>query len=203
MCLKNSIFFLLNLSSFMHSCVLYSSSSIAPCSLFFSILTFQAENIGQVLNCDIKLHSNDGESERTLTQSLTNQDDGLETTLAQQYTYDPSKTSVITDIQPSRVGTGGGVLLTLTGTGFQISPSITVDGVACKVVSIVVPNTITCRTQPANKTSLDALLVLEFTGGAGRAVPQAKLQVVDVWSSPYSWGNNPPPKKGRIFILCE
>ena len=69
---------------------------------------------------------------------------------------------------------------------------------------ITLPTTITCQTQATNKTSLDALVVLDSTGGAGRAVPQAKLQVVDVWSSHYSWGNNPPPKKGILaFSLCN
>ena len=64
----------------------------------------------------------------TITKGLNAQDDtqslnsketenGLETTLTQQYKYDPSKTSVITDIEPSRVGTGGGVIITLTVTG--------------------------------------------------------------------------------------
>ena len=156
------------------------------------------------IKCISPLHDTAGGSMTQLTECViklySSTHDGLETTLSQKYTYDPSKTSVFTDIQPSRVGTGGGVEITFTGTGFQANPTITVDGILCSVVALIVPTSITCRTQPTNKTSLDAHVVMDFAGGNGRAVPQAKLQVVDVWSSPYSWGNNPPPKKGKIIF---
>ena len=161
------------------------------------------------IKCISPLHDTAGGSMAQLVECVIklSAQDGLETTLSQKYTYVPSKTSVITNIRPLRVGTGGGVNITFIGTGFQANPTITIDGILCSVVARLVPTSITCQTQPANKTSLDAHIVMDFADGNGRAVQQAKLQVVDVWSSSYSWGNNPPPKKGikierNYFFLC-
>jgi hypothetical protein len=39
-------------------------------------------------------------------------------TATSQYSYDPSITPEVTDVTPSRGGTAGGTLLTITGSGF-------------------------------------------------------------------------------------
>ena len=44
--------------------------------------------------------------------------DGITKILTDGYTYDASLTPEVTSVSPARGGTGGGVLLTITGSGF-------------------------------------------------------------------------------------
>lgn len=128
---------------------------------------------------------------------------GIEKTISGFYTYKPSLTSTITDVSPRRSGTGGGVTLTITGTKFdapQSSASVTIAGVTCDIVTYS-STVITCTTRSTNKTSMNVDVQLEFLN-QGRAVPSnAKFDYVDVWSSPYSWGGNPPPVEGKSCVM--
>lgn len=45
---------------------------------------------------------------------------GISETLTKSYTYDSNLTSTVTDVTPTRGGTGGGTVLTITGSGFGL-----------------------------------------------------------------------------------
>ena len=126
---------------------------------------------------------------------------GLEYELSEKYVYDQDKTSTITQIDPSRVGTGGGVEITITGTGFAINmvAIVTIDDVPCEVLSVKLTE-VKCRSTETNRTAINAKIILEFTN-LGRAISNVKFDVVDVWSSRFTWGYKDPPKKGNFVKI--
>jgi len=124
---------------------------------------------------------------------------GLEYELSEQYVYDQDKTSTITKVVPSRVGTGGGVEITITGTGFvtNVNTVVTIDETTCEVLSVTLTE-VQCRSSETNRTAMNAKIVLEFNN-LGRAISNVKFDVVDVWSSRFTWGYKDPPKKGKYL----
>jgi len=124
---------------------------------------------------------------------------GVEEQLSGAYRYLLSQTSQVTNVSPRRAGTGGGVTLTITGTGFttnQADLAVTIDDVACVVVTATAVE-ITCTTGAASRTAMNVNVMVEITN-QGKSVPvDALVDIVDVWSSPYSWGGNDPPKAGK------
>jgi hypothetical protein len=54
--------------------------------------------------------------------------------------------AVITGIEPARGPVGGGVLVTISGTGLNKNPSVTIDGVACEAVEYVSETQLRCVT---------------------------------------------------------
>ena len=122
----------------------------------------------------------------------------VQKSLPSAYTYKNSLTSTITSVSPARGGTGGGVILTITGSGFSTTPSlnrVTIDGTLCLVISSSTVE-IKCTTGQHSRTIKTKVRV--DVGSNGAAVQQNdEFYYVDVWSSKYSWGGLPPPKEGK------
>lgn len=122
---------------------------------------------------------------------------GISKTLPNAYTYKSELTSIITGVSPRRGGTGGGVRLTITGSGLYSTsgPSVvTIDGNPCAVMSAS-SSEIVCITTPSSRTIETDIRV--DVGKGGRAVPlNASFFYVDVWSSKFSWGGLDPPVAG-------
>ena len=101
---------------------------------------------------------------------------------------------------PNRGGTGGGVLVTISGSQFSSDDSevhVTIDGVNCTVQSVSITE-VKCITGKNTRT-IKSKVRMEI-GSRGIATQEkADFQYVDLWSSPYSWGNNPPPGKGKLI----
>ena len=89
--------------------------------------------------------------------------------------------------------------MTITGTGFTTVRSdieVTIDEVSCVVVTATATE-ITCTSGATPRTAMGVDVVVKVNN-QGNAVPvSAKVDVVDVWSSKYSWGGNDPPKEGE------
>jgi hypothetical protein len=128
---------------------------------------------------------------------VTNSKNMVETTSSSAYTYRDPLTSTITSVSPSRGGTGGGVVLTITGSGFSTTPSqnkVTIDGTMCMVISATATE-IRCTTGQHHKTIKTKVRV--DVGSNGAAVQaNADFYYVDVWSSRYTWGGRDPPIEG-------
>ena len=62
------------------------------------------------------------------------------------FTYTSGAAPAILTLAPTAGATGGGTLITLTGTGFQASATVTVGGVAATNVTITTAGTLTFRT---------------------------------------------------------
>lgn len=127
---------------------------------------------------------------------------GISKSLSSAYTYRAALTSTITDVSPRRGGTGGGVRVTITGTGLQSATGasvVTIAGNPCAVESTTA-NQIVCITAPSSKTIKTDIRV--DVGQTGKAVPlNASFFYVDVWSSKYSWGGGDPPVAGMMLIV--
>ena len=123
-------------------------------------------------------------------------------TQSNAYTYKDALTSTITSVSPSRGGTGGGVVLTITGTGFstiQNQNKVTIDGTMCMVISAN-STEINCTTGQHKGTIRTKVRV--DVGLNGAAVQEnADFYYVDVWSSKFSWGGDEPPGEGSFVVI--
>ena len=124
---------------------------------------------------------------------------GISKSLSNAYTYRANLTSTITSVSPRRGGTGGGVRVTISGTGLQSASGasvVTIAGHACAVQSTSA-HEIICITAPSSKTIKTDVRV--DVGQNGKAVPlNASFFYVDVWSSKYSWGGRDLPIAGKL-----
>ncbi|XP_069076732.1 fibrocystin-L-like isoform X2 [Pleurodeles waltl] len=120
------------------------------------------------------------------------------------YTYRSSLTPTVTNVTPRRGGTGGGTLLTITGTGFSSNITgveVTIAGDACEVTSST-STSITCRT--AAHSHSERTKVKVNVGGHGIAkLDQADFFYIDVWSSIYTWGGESPPDDGSLAVILK
>ena len=123
---------------------------------------------------------------------------GISKSLPNAYTYRANLTSTITSVSPRRGGTGGGVRVTISGTGLQSATGatvVTIAGHPCAVQSTSSIE-IVCITAPSSKTIKTDVRV--DVGQNGKAIPlNASFFYVDVWSSKYSWGGRNPPVAGK------
>jgi len=118
------------------------------------------------------------------------------------YIYQANVTATVTNVSPSRGGTGGGTTVTITGTNFvTTSGAITVSiaGVACTVQSASA-TTITCTTGAYSGTTIQAPVIVTL-GTAGAAIGSSQFQYIDLWSSPWTWGGLSPPEEGTIVSI--
>ena len=138
------------------------------------------------------------------------------------FTYQSSLTANVASISPLRGGTGGGTLLTITGTNFPwvwthlenewwilktvflfrtVNSAVTVSiaGVPCTVQSSSA-TTITCATGPFVGTTVQAAVLVNLVN-VGNAIGSAQFQYIDLWSSPWTWGGNSPPEAGTIVSI--
>ena len=129
----------------------------------------------------------------------TNNPGMIKQTLPSAYTYKDDLTSTITAVTPARGGTGGGVTVTITGTGFSTNQSqnvVSIDGTPCLVISST-STEIKCKTGQHGRTIKTKVRV--DVGSNGAAVQtNAEFYYVDVWSSTYTWGGLSPPKEGEL-----
>lgn len=149
----------------------------------------------EVPQSDPASHSSDSTCAVTATM------DTFEKTLNSAFTYRLSMTSRVESVSPSRGGTGGGVVVTIKGSGFSTTQSdnkVTIDGTACAVTSAS-ETEIQCKTGAHNRTIKTNVRV--EVGNDGKAVGVSdSFYYVDVWSSIYSWGGQQPPEKGTVLI---
>ena len=135
---------------------------------------------------------------------VINAKNAIQKTLSSGYTYRDSLTSTITGVSPSRGGTGGGVVLNITGSGFSSTPSqnkVTIDGTMCMVI-FATTTEIKCTTGQHHRTIKSKVRVEVGTNGAA-VQENADFYYVDVWSSKYTWGGRDPPVEGRTFFISS
>ncbi|XP_053372863.1 fibrocystin-L-like [Mercenaria mercenaria] len=130
---------------------------------------------------------------------------GLTKTLAGSYTYDAALTPTVSDVTPTRGGTGGGTTLTITGSGFGSvvgDVNVMIDDVEC-VVSTATETEVVCVTGP-HLGSVDTKVEVQVSGnGIANEVSagDADFSYIDVWSSLYTWGGVSLPQEGEFIII--
>ncbi|XP_013401885.1 LOW QUALITY PROTEIN: fibrocystin-L-like [Lingula anatina] len=122
-------------------------------------------------------------------------------TASTQYAYKAALTPTITSVSPARGGTGGGTLLTITGTNFGTSNVVSIDGTTCDVQSAS-STTIVCRTRSHTRTIRTKVRV-EVDDKGIATQDNADYFYVDVWSSRHTWGGDSPPVAGDYVVIQE
>ncbi|KAK3716577.1 hypothetical protein RRG08_039372 [Elysia crispata] len=128
---------------------------------------------------------------------------GVSKTQAGAYTYDASLVSTVTGVNPTRGGTGGGTLITISGTNFgtvQGDISVSICGYTCDVQSVD-STSITCRTGSAS-SSVCNVEVQRSSWGLAEQI-SAEFEYIDMWSSPYTWGGLSPPTDGDFVVIPQ
>ncbi len=77
--------------------------------------------------------------------------------------------------------------------------SVSIAGVSCDVQTIT-PTVITCLTGSYSATTIQATVIVSMSN-AGNAVGSAQFQYINLWSSPWTWGGNPPPEAGTLVVI--
>ncbi|XP_063856678.1 fibrocystin-L-like isoform X4 [Scylla paramamosain] len=129
---------------------------------------------------------------------------GLSASLLGGFTYQLALTLSLTGLEPQRGGTAGGTSLTLTGTGFGLSGNkVTIGGSECKVTQEG-PTSITCITEAHQGSGQFQVKVT--APGKGLAAAQNNSGIFsyfDLWSSPFTWGSEPPPSQGQLVVVTQ
>ena len=136
--------------------------------------------------CDLLLHQSSG----NLTKS------GL-------FTYDSSLTPVMESVSPNRGGTGGGTLLTITGSGFSnANKEVTIDGSVCEIATES-DTEITCYTSFHNGAYQGNVIVaIEGKGFAKyKTEGSGEFYYIDRWSSKWTWGGLGTPLEGEFIVI--
>lgn len=130
---------------------------------------------------------------------------GLSWALSKAYTYDAALTPIITGVWPKRGGTGGGTVLTVTGSGFGNDMGdilIKIDNVIC-IVTKVNDTGLECETGP-HHGSFDAVVEVELSGNGiakEKSVGDSAFSYIDVWSSIFTWGGTTLPAEGEFVVI--
>ena len=127
------------------------------------------------------------------------------------FTYKAGLTAKLASVTPLVGGTGGGTMVTITGTELLpmgvTTPAeddviVTIDSAVCRwhsVVGVAPPTAtlITCRT--SQHTTAPQAEVKVFIKNKGFALTSAPIyyRYIDLWSSSYTWGGLDPPKEGE------
>ncbi|XP_012942613.1 fibrocystin-L [Aplysia californica] len=122
-------------------------------------------------------------------------------TNANAYTFDSALESTVTGVSPTRGGTGGGTLITITGTNFGSNTAdiaVEIAGAACSVQTVE-DTKITCRTGSASSAA--AQVEVQRNGWGLAQQISANYEYIDLWSSPYTWGAAPPPVEGDFVVI--
>ncbi|UJR08495.1 hypothetical protein I4U23_012761 [Adineta vaga] len=118
------------------------------------------------------------------------------------FTYTANLTSTITSISPVQGGTGGGTIVTITGTGFPNSiqiVSVYIDDVICSILTIN-STAIRCETGSHYQTNLKAA-VRVYINDNGYAIGDVFFGYVDRWSSRWTWGGDQPPEACSVVSI--
>eukprot|EP00090_Calanus_glacialis_P017096 TRINITY_DN2671_c0_g1_i4.p1 TRINITY_DN2671_c0_g1~~TRINITY_DN2671_c0_g1_i4.p1 ORF type:complete len:4502 (+),score=1148.36 TRINITY_DN2671_c0_g1_i4:1085-13507(+) len=121
------------------------------------------------------------------------------------FTYDRALTPSVTSIDPVRGGTGGGTLITITGTGFADSGNkVMIDGSICDIASEI-STMITCYTNSHNG-AIESPVIVEVPDQGYAAyddIAAATFYYIDRWSSIWTWGGTGTPLAGEFIVITE
>ncbi|CAH8562789.1 unnamed protein product [Schistosoma turkestanicum] len=122
----------------------------------------------------------------------------LQKTLIDAFTYDANLSPRIISVAPLIGGTGGGTDLTIIGTLFDDSTTVSVGGIDCQLISLN-DTVIICRTGEHNGTAKVPIVVTVKNNG--KASGNFLFYYVDRWSSPFTWNNQPIPVENDFVVI--
>ncbi|KAJ0003487.1 hypothetical protein NQD34_008585, partial [Periophthalmus magnuspinnatus] len=147
-------------------------------------------------------YNNATESEVSCVVSVSNPTQTVN--ISNGYTYKSALTPLISGIYPRRGGTAGGVLLTISGSGFSSNMTevnVTIAGVVCDIQSCN-STTILCVTN-AQPQSQKTKVHVSIKDRGMAPLDKADFFYIDVWSSRFTWGGLSPPEKGTFAVITK
>uniref|UniRef100_A0A3B4AF70 Uncharacterized protein n=1 Tax=Periophthalmus magnuspinnatus TaxID=409849 RepID=A0A3B4AF70_9GOBI len=147
-------------------------------------------------------YNNATESEVSCVVSVSNPTQTVN--ISNGYTYKSALTPLISGIYPRRGGTAGGVLLTISGSGFSSNMTevnVTIAGVVCDIQSCN-STTILCVTN-AQPQSQKTKVHVSIKDQGMAPLDKADFFYIDVWSSRFTWGGLSPPEKGTFAVITK
>ncbi|XP_056273684.1 fibrocystin-L-like [Pseudoliparis swirei] len=120
------------------------------------------------------------------------------------YAYKSQLTPLIADVSPRRGGTAGGTRLTISGSGFSSDinkVNVTIAGSVCDVQSTNSTHVI-CVTN-SQRQSQETKVRLSIGDRGVATMDEADFFYVDVWSSRFTWGGQPPPEQGTFAVITK
>ena len=178
-----------------------------PCSVVTSTLS--------TLTCVLSPTRSPRTPNSSLACNLTLEHNGVVATSGESFVFTDALTPRLVSITPMLGGTGGGTLVTLTGSGLlppdvlssdQLNStdiSVRIDGVSCDWANSMVADTeIQCRTG-SHQTTLQALVEVTVRGKGKAEYDENSVmfEYVDLWSSQFTWGGEDPPALGESVYI--
>lgn len=115
-------------------------------------------------------------------------------TLTNAVTYSHAQTSTVTSLSPKFGPSVGGTVLTITGTNFGTTLSVTIDGITCDITANTATS-ITCTTgRRASIPNANSFVVV--SDGNPVLVLSEPFNYIDRWSSQDTWGGESLPRAG-------
>ena len=150
------------------------------------------------IECLVPPASGIGEGAVMLACDVTIESIGFTLTHFEEYVYRSDLTPQVNGINDTRGGTAGGTRLSIDGSGFTGTASVTIAGSPC-IVSAQTETNIECVTEGSGRTVRAKVMV--FIEGKGFAMSNAEFWYVDLWSSPFTWGGGPLPREGDFVVV--
>ena len=122
-------------------------------------------------------------------------------TITNGYTYVYNLTPQVTSLYPTMGGTAGGTNITIIGIGFMSSNTTVSIGNSNNqcIISHINDTTIVCQTGAFGRTMRAAVLV--NVDGNFAESDGLTFFYVDLWSSTFTWGGQPPPVEGDFVVV--
>jgi hypothetical protein len=139
------------------------------------------------INCDIEILFNDPSQTITLSGAVSYQD---------------SMTAVIASISPSFGPSTGNTLVTITGTNFDPSSTVTIDGITC-VVSSATSTEIQCTTGVRAQPPTGGNSFVVVSAGNAVILDCPPYAYMDRWSAEATWGGEVPPRDGDMVVVPQ
>ena len=145
---------------------------------------------------EIRLLPYDYDSENTLYLSAIGEYFPLE--------FDSSIMPVITGVTPSRGGTGGGTVITVTGENFDLLEGTPYIGeIECDNFQLNSATEFSCMTKTLPLGySQRGLITFKDTSNTV-ANDDVIFWYIDRWNSRYTWGGEDPPREGEMAVISE
>ena len=148
--------------------------------------------------------ANSGSGATEVCDVVVSQDSGAANSTG-GFSYDQLLTPTVDSIGPVRGGTGGGTLVTISGSGFAATGNeVLIDGSVCDIATE--NNTeITCYTNSHNG-AIEAPVVVDVPDQGYAAYSDeaaATFFYIDRWSSIWTWGGTGIPLEGEFIVIAE
>lgn len=136
-----------------------------------------------------------------MTSQLSNviYNDGFNTqTFTNKVEYKTINTPTVLSVNPPYGDIFGGYLLTITGTNFDASITVVIDGVPCVYVS---SNSTQVNCTVGARPTIPAKNTFEVSSNGNRAIIVNSFLYVLKWSDSRTWGVDAPPVEGDLVYV--